>query len=553
MSNSNGSQSAVVVDTSVYHNAATSLTTLRTQLQSAVDNILAPGLSKTGGMAGGCAAAAGWATAYDELSSNIQTAIIFYGDALLNFGGVLAAAGYNWDMAEYNGVDPKHRKGPPPVKPDPNAGASSYILDLPQTPGSASGTSPGIVLLAPTLSNLVTTAPDGRTDLLGDAVTAWNSFINNEAVSMAPVTLQQLSDSFGSVQAPEVPDITEALGALQNGITDIFSAASQLGTAVQSYHDDLVDLRTKLASAASTAFPKAHNITTAIGDGAVDVSVGSTLSASDVGNAATAFDSTFNASALASVLSNPDFATYTFDSLPKLKALSQLPILPESGNPADNKTLDGELDKLAAWDSPASTLTADDLAVLGSTDPHLKAWIAAAVKYGDAAGIDPRLVMAIVLNEGATRTLAGAGEIYDDFRWLTSGLRNNSLGLTNMKEATFNRVKAAFPAQFQGQSWSDLDGNEDLAIKATAYDLRNLQNEYENRIPASMRLQVTPTQFLAAAYNVGEDNPSYNVNTLINEGKLADHGVAGYANRAQDHYNLANQWMVNSGAYSASN
>ena len=82
------------------------------------------------------------------------------------------------------------------------------------------------------------------------------------------------------------------------------------------------------------------------------------------------------------------------------------------------------------------------------------------MKYGNQAGIDPRMVLA------------------------------NSLGLTNMKEAQFDEVKKRYPDEFQGVKWSDVVGNSEVSIKATAYNLtiRNLSNPVRQvRLPVPCR------------------------------------------------------------------
>ncbi|WP_225725458.1 MULTISPECIES: hypothetical protein [unclassified Nocardia] len=143
-------------------------------------------------------------------------------------------------------------------------------------------------------------------------------------------------------------------------------------------------------------------------------------------------------------------------------------------------------------------------------DPTVARWAHYSAMYGNEAGIDPRLVMAIVFNEGADANLTwgGAqGELKDSIRKSTSTFRkmydgkSNSLGLTNMKEDTFNEVKKAFPERFADKNWSDLAKDQELAVKAAAYDLKMVKGKWEAQIPAGMKARYSLNQILAAGYN----------------------------------------------------
>lgn len=111
---------------------------------------------------------------------------------------------------------------------------------------------------------------------------------------------------------------------------------------------------------------------------------------------------------------------------------------------------------------------------LDDVDPKVARWIQDSVRYGEAAGVDPRLVMAIVLNAGADANLTWGGkqgELKDWLRENTSPLRewkdgySNSLGLTNMEEETFDKVKAEYPEVFSGREWSDLADDQSWPVE----------------------------------------------------------------------------------------
>ncbi len=199
----------------------------------------------------------------------------------------------------------------------------------------------------------------------------------------------------------------------------------------------------------------------------------------------------------------------------------------------------------AGWNTPPPTFTEkrtdnhrDKL------DPYLSSWMDDSVKYGKQTGIDPRLVMAIVLNEGATREQKGGragATAYDLGRWATSPLRGepgNSLGVTNMKEETFEKLRARYPDEFGGHQWSDLTTDEHLAVKATAYALKTMKDDTAALVPDNMRAKISLNEYLAAGYNAGEEN-------LANYRRNGDPGPEGaaYAQRANNNFQRAQQLM----------
>lgn len=60
-------------------------------------------------------------------------------------------------------------------------------------------------------------------------------------------------------------------------------------------------------------------------------------------------------------------------------------------------------------------------------------------------------------------------------------------------------MKAKYPQQFEGQQWSDLAHNDDLAIKAAAYNLKMLDDDAASKATAAVRAD----QFLGSGYNAG--------------------------------------------------
>ncbi|MFI7528046.1 hypothetical protein [Nocardia salmonicida] len=204
----------------------------------------------------------------------------------------------------------------------------------------------------------------------------------------------------------------------------------------------------------------------------------------------------------------------------------------------------------STWDSPSAQFTPKP----GSDDvemgPYLKPWIADSVRYGKETGIDPRLVMAIVLGEGDHRYDGWSGKVWpslvDYGRWASSPVRpwlsdtnGNSLGLTNMKEEAFNSLKKQYPTEFARHEWSDLMTSEHLAIKAAAYRLKQIKESPTMAdVPLSLKEKITLNEYLAAGYNAGDKN----LENYRNAGDLGPEGAA-YAQRANTYFLQAQDLM----------
>ncbi|MGF6887312.1 hypothetical protein ABIA39_004447 [Nocardia sp. GAS34] len=542
----------------VYYDAARQLNSLADQVGQA-SSALGADLQTTAGM-GGADPAAAWNNAYRQHANDTIDSIIAYSSALRHFSDVLNVCGWNWDTAEYNANIGKN-KGTAPSKPTLNAATGPDLSHVPD-PNAANGVGLIIdplmlvpaVMLGTALGKLW--IPSGNRDQLEAAADAWKVFAGSDPIDASPALLR-ISDSFGTVTAPEVMDIQEILITLENGKTAIWNAAKGLAGSVQTYRDKLVGFRAALTAEAPHAFPR-RTVTT--GTTATAVTITLTGGANDdIDGAATALENVFTQHPLSEFLRTPIFdGAETPNITGRVKAIGEIPRPTESGNAQDNTKIDNALSNIATWDTAPTTLTAVDLSKI---DPALRPWAESAVKYGNRAGVDPRLVLAIVANEGATRTLeAGAGfnDEIDIARYLTDPARaaggylgipggntdGNSLGLTNMKESTFNEVKAAFPDQFKNDDWHDLIGNNDLAIKATTYKLKLIENKFDGQVPGDMKAEYTLNQFLAASYNAGDDATS---------GYIDRHTIGPvattYMNRAIQHFNQSQDLMCDSGAY----
>lgn len=119
------------------------------------------------------------------------------------------------------------------------------------------------------------------------------------------------------------------------------------------------------------------------------------------------------------------------------------------------------------------------------------------------ANVDPRLLMAIIMNERGIHWPVvphmAAGEFV---RWLLSLVgHDNSLGQTNMSSAAFHDAQqAAGPnSNLAKHSWTDVITDPVLAIDASAWLLRGL----EQTLPPTWPAQYKRDELLAIGYNGG--------------------------------------------------
>lgn len=533
---------ALAVDANVYYEAAKKLAALADEIGTTVTRDLTPGLTSTAGMGGNYPVVVAWCTAYYMHASELRTVVQTYAGALRHFGEILNSAGYNWDMAEHN-ADLNPDKGAAPSHPVRTGVGSGGGASFPEIPVAIADNGAGMVITSVGQgANSRRETPNGRADALATAGTAWHGFASSSELAGAGAALQAVHDSFTGVAAPEAPDIQDALAALRGGAEQIRTVAMAIASAVQAHRDNLVDARNRLASAAAGAFPNHPDaqVTATSDNTSVNISVAADLSADDIAEAEGLLDAAAHGTTLFTALGSVGIGNSGFvdsnalSSLGALKALNELPLLVETGNQDSNTALIDDLENMATWNIPPTTLTAVDLSALDAYGPQMKTWAMLSVKYGNEAGVDPRLVLAMALQEGAPLRSGlgsyfyddlsggpstyhpreggiGSGTLYDIFRVETTDIREwqegrpdgvgNSIGLTNMKEIQFDQVKQKYPSQFDDQEWWDLAGNDDMAMKATAYNLKLLTDDSAAYATADVRAGQSLNQFLSSSYN----------------------------------------------------
>ncbi|MFB8278726.1 hypothetical protein [Nocardia colli] len=234
-----------------YESAAKECYDLSKKFQT-VYNAMQSILLETSAMAGGYQAVKIWSTAYDSRAGAMTMVATNFARALQHFGDVLTAAGYNWKCAEYKANrDPS--KGAPPSLP------SGFPSELPYGPGivtgvASSGTySNGLETDWTELQNKVTALtsggeiPDGDTDKLARAATAWKTFTNSDPVYSGAGRLRivvgdGLKLGYGS-NTRDIPNLVGHLRTLADVCSAIEAAARDIAAAVDTHQVALAKMR----------------------------------------------------------------------------------------------------------------------------------------------------------------------------------------------------------------------------------------------------------------------------------------------------------------------
>ncbi len=115
-------------------------------------------------------------------------------------------------------------------------------------------------------------------------------------------------------------------------------------------------------------------------------------------------------------------------------------------------------------------------------------------RHAAAAGVDARLLMAILYNESY--------KPHDPaFERAWQRLKGDAaFGVANMHQATFDEVKQG--RDFASRSWDELPDDPGLAIEAAAWYLRDLRAD----LPARRSASYSVDELLALGYNAGPAN-----------------------------------------------
>ncbi len=110
------------------------------------------------------------------------------------------------------------------------------------------------------------------------------------------------------------------------------------------------------------------------------------------------------------------------------------------------------------------------------------------------AGVDPRLVLAILYNEDYKPHDPQLERAWQSLK------PDAAFGVANMHRATYDETRRGRP--FAARQWQELPDDPDLAIRAEAWYLHDLAAQ----LPAKHSSQYTADELLALGYNAGPGN-----------------------------------------------
>lgn len=504
--------SPITVDPEVYYNAAKVVFSEYGVVIESVSGSLNPGLAASKGMAGNYPAVAPWVTEYSSVAIDLEGVLVAYGNALLTMGDMLNLAGYTWAKANYD-ANPSTNKGVEPAMPPPRIGPAwdDKSIDIPD-PMPSPYTTPdrGLLTNPTTLRDKLTTvlrqnnapAPTGDTDALTAASNGWQAFSEHDAWTGGSARIQATISSFDAVGSPEKSDVTDMLNILRSAPPAIAEVAKGFASATSAHTAELTSLRSTLVSNAVVAFPDSGTSSSSSCT-AVTIAFAEEPDDANLSAGAATLASAVSGHALYALLAKAEFTGS--DTLPQLKMkLEEI-----MSSPID------ELTNRATWKSsaPKCELNPEGQRDYDGSNDIVRGWIDDAVKYGNAAGVDPKLVLAIVYNEGGNRAdtsleQAGSG-VWDATREILNPIREQttptgmgmSLGLTNIKEGTYEKLQQAYPEEFGSIPWARVQYDDAVAIKAAAYSLKRIQDQYGSSVPDEMKEKYTTNEFMAAGYN----------------------------------------------------
>ncbi|RMI32272.1 hypothetical protein EBN03_14910 [Nocardia stercoris] len=113
-------------------------------------------------------------------------------------------------------------------------------------PPSAGGPGNGLVSIAELLDKIHIHIPDGNTDKLGAAATAWKAFNQDHTVANADVDINDIMKQMSAQDSPEIADITEQLTTLYDTARHLWGTSNQLIDDVLKLKKALDDLRKRI-------------------------------------------------------------------------------------------------------------------------------------------------------------------------------------------------------------------------------------------------------------------------------------------------------------------
>jgi hypothetical protein len=144
--------------------------------------------------------------------------------------------------------------------------------------------------------------------------------------------------------------------------------------------------------------------------------------------------------------------------------------------------------------SAAPPPSPSDTASASAANPDPAKFAPQVIARAREAGVDPRLVLAILYNEDYKPHDPQLERAWQNLK------PDAAFGVANMHRATFDETRRGRP--FAARQWTELPDDPDLAIQAEAWYLHDLAAQ----LPAKHSGQYTTDELLALGYNTGPGN-----------------------------------------------
>ncbi len=172
--------------------------------------------------------------------------------------------------------------------------------------------------------------------------------------------------------------------------------------------------------------------------------------------------------------------------------------------------------------SPAHAASPTHAASFAPGDPA--GYAAQVRKYAQQAGINPRLLMAILYNESYKPHDPSLERVWQRID------PDSGFGIANMHRAAFDETKRRHG--FADRDWQELADDPDLAIRAAAWHLHDLADQ----LPSRRSADYTKDELLALGYNAGAGNMR-----LFAKGSKPGRVAQSYLDRLRDNWDRAGQ------------
>ncbi|WP_446224821.1 polymorphic toxin type 33 domain-containing protein [Nocardia sp. IBHARD005] len=236
-----------IIDTGMYYDAGNKCHALANDLSLALGPLNAALQHQCGGMAGNHESCNNWITTYDNHANEIVTLAATLANALLRYGDVLQANGYNWWHSNRTAAS-----GSEPTKPTASEPLydSGMALPVSSRGDNGPGLDEGVVV---GLLERVGRIPNGDKDKLGIARDAWKTFAEHATVTGAATRISGIKAKFDDNTDPNIIAIDEKLATLEQAAKLLADAAKGMVTPLTEHNDALSTMREDIGKQVAAA------------------------------------------------------------------------------------------------------------------------------------------------------------------------------------------------------------------------------------------------------------------------------------------------------------